>query len=217
MPFSVGIVGCIAARESCGVDRCDELVLAQAGRVGDDAVVGKNLQLACGEEDSEEGVCGGAFTPFCSALLGDAGGGGGAMMPICDVSMPYRAKGYLYCTYRDIARDAPHALMYVVWSHEVIERGALLRCVEDDIYRHAVLIGEKHRAGLRAYRLYVVHAVLFLCRERELVLADSAIEVVVHCNAAHKSQLRMGLGRELIEVETGLFVGHEHAVELPLA
>ena len=135
------------------------------------------------------------------------------MVPVSYVHARYQTENLRYAFDCRVIVNHPELVAEAVQiSGKVIERlfGGYLG--HDSVKVIAVGVGEEHRLHVSVAGAHVFHPVLFLVLARQLMLFDSALHVVRHVGAHHKSVLRAAVHGLRINIIASLGIFHQPAV-----
>ena len=113
---------------------------------------------------------------------------------------------------RRLVVDHPELVAHAVVRGDVDRRSCRGGAREQGVDRRRRRIGQHDRAGLRVDRLDLAHAVVFLHRRRQLVLADAVLGVSRNRRDRREAGLDAAAPGQAVGVVAGLVVAHERAV-----
>ena len=193
----------------------DELLLRQSVQILDYTIVVHDVQVTGGECNCHEvivllltGVTGIGLSP----LLTHSGSSGRAVVTISNVEGRHLVE--LSRDGLDVAvvTDDPEGVAEVLRRcDEVVLRLGLTVLIDDRLEVCIVRECEEDRLHIRIQDIDMLHAVILLGFERELMLADDVIEVVVYVSTYHKPVLGAVAHGLSIEVVAGLVVLYQPA------
>lgn len=199
-----------------GADGAEEGLGGMAVEVFDEAVVGKDAELICGEEHTEEPVI--VFGALvvgvgASSVAAYANGAGCAVMSIGDVGNG----DLLECVdeWRGVG-DAPDAMGDAVWGGEIdLGRGGE-GCVDQRVDGGGFAVGEEDGAGIGAEGSDEAGSIVFFIFSGFFVFFDDVVLVVLDVANGGEAGLDMVAHLLLVEVEDGGGFALEGAVRLHL-
>ena len=115
------------------------------------------------------------------------------------------------CRDRRFVLDQPELVAHAVVGCDIDCGSFRSGAGEQRVDRWRLRIGEHDRAGLRVDRLDLAHAVVFLHRRRQLVLADAVLGVGAERGHRGEAGLDAVAPRQPVDVVAGRLVAHEHA------
>src|SRR5690606_14465948 len=198
-----------------GLDFLQELVVAEAVEVLDDAVVVEDVHLVVGEDHRGElvvGVLAGVVRVLSLAQVLDALGRRGAMVAVGDVEAFDLVELGLQLLDYAVVADGPEHVAGLVVGDEVISGLAGDDAVDQGVDGRAGAVGEEHGADLGAEGVDVVDAVIFLVGPGELVLLDQILFVGGDRGGGDQADLFVAAHHLFVDVEAGVGVALHDAL-----
>ena len=105
----------------------------------------------------------------------------------------------------------PDFMADTVFGRNIRYRVALSGVGDKFIYCAGCRVSQQYRAGLRIQSFNLTHAIVFLFRAGEFMLADPIAVVIRHTGRCYEARLAMRTHGQTIDVIAGRIILNEHA------